>query len=138
MTHLKFYFCLIEIIMGLGNFFSKVGNGIKNFGLKAGSVIRNVAPKVLKIGGFVTNALPNVPGFIGTAAGVLNKGFNVANKVIDALPNSNFKHKLQDLSDKSQQKANEIHNKIEPTANKIKEYGDAGGKILNMATQNNK
>ena len=118
--------------MGLGNFFSKIGNGIKNFGLKAGTVIRNAAPKVLKVGGFVTNALSYVPGIIGQAAGFLNKGFNIANNVISALPESKFKGKLQDLSNKGQQKANEIHNKIEPTANKIGEYGESGKKILNM------
>ena len=80
--------------MRLGQFFSNIGNKVKNFGMRIGSSLMNIAPKAIKVGSFITGALSNLPGFIGTAAGYLNKGLSTAKNVINALPASGFKDKL--------------------------------------------
>ena len=116
--------------MRLGQAFANFGNKVKNFGLRVGSTLAHAAPKILKVGSFVTGALSHLPGAIGTAAGVIHKGFDAVNKVIDSLPNSRFKDKLQDLSDKAEHKTNEIHNKVTPYAETAKVIGDTGGKII--------
>ena len=87
--------------MRLGEIFSNIGNKVKNFGLRVGSTLSHIAKPVLKYGSFIANGLSHLPGFIGTAAGVAYKGLNAANRLINSLPNSSFKSKLQDLSDKA-------------------------------------
>ena len=116
--------------MRLGQAFANFGNKVKNFGLRVGSTLAHAAPKILKVGSFVTGALSHLPGAIGTAAGVIHKGFDAVNKVISSLPDSSFKNKLQDLSDKAEHKTNDIHNKITPYAETAKVIGDTGGKII--------
>ena len=121
--------------MRLGQMFSNFGNKVKNFGLRAGSTLMNIAPKALKIGGFVTNALSHLPGMIGTAAGFLNRGINAANQAISALPSSSFKDKLQDLADKSSHAVNTTVTKITPAAETAKVIGDNAGAALNAIKQ---
>ena len=123
------YFCLSEI-MRLGQAFANFGNKVKDFGLRVGSTLAKVAPKAIKVGSFVTGALSHLPGAIGTAAGLIHKGFNAVNNVIESLPDSSFKNKLQDLSDKAQNATDNIHNKISPYAETAKVIGDTGGKII--------
>ena len=118
--------------MGLGSFFSKVRDGFRNFNQKLKTGFQNIAPKVMKIGGFVTNLLSNLPGKLGKAAGLINNGFNFARKAINYLPNSDFKKKLLGLTDQGEQKVNYVRNKVNPYVDKLSQYGDAGGKILNM------
>ena len=125
----KIYFCLSQI-MRLGQMFSNFGNKVKNFGLRVGSTLAKVAPKVLKVGSFVTGALSHLPGAIGTAAGVINKGFNWVNNLISSLPDSRFKNKLQDLSDKAQKVTDNAREKISPYVETAKVMGDTGGKII--------
>ena len=115
--------------------FSNFANKVKNFGLKAGSTLMNIAPKALKIGGFVTSALSHLPGAIGTAAGFLNRGINAANNAIAALPASGFKDKLQSLADKTSNTINNTVTKITPAAETAKVIGDTGGKVLDAIKQ---
>ena len=110
--------------------FSNFGNKVKNFGLRIGSTLSNIAPKALKVGSFITGALSHLPGMIGSAAGVLYKGINAANKVINSLPNSNFKNKLQDLSEKTANTINSGVTKVTPAVKTAQVIGDTGGKII--------
>ena len=115
--------------------FSNFGNRVKNFGLKVGSTLMNIAPKALKVGGFVTNALSHLPGFIGTAAGFLNRGINAANRAISALPASGFKDKLQSIAEKTSTIVNNGVAKVTPAAETAKVIGDQAGAALNAIKQ---
>ena len=114
----------------LGSMFSNAFNRVKNFGLQVGSTLTKVAPKVINAGRFVTGALSHLPGTIGTAAGLIHKGLDYANKFISLLPSGSFKNKLQDLSDKGSNAVDTVHNKIKPAVETAKVIGDTGGKII--------
>ena len=117
--------------MRLGERFSNFANKVKNFGIRVGSGLAKVAPKVIKVGSFVSGALSHLPGVIGTAAGAIHKGLDVANRVIDSLPNSSFKNKLQDLSNKASTTTDKTVDKISPAVNTAKVIGDTAGQIIN-------
>ena len=119
----------------LGQMFSNFGNKVKNFGLKVGSTLMKVAPKALKVGGFITNALSHLPGFIGTAAGMINRGINAANNAISALPASGFKDKLQNLAEKTSTIVNSGVAKVTPAAQTAKVIGDQAGAALDAIKQ---
>ena len=116
--------------MRLGEIFSNIGNKVKNFGLRAGSTLAKVAPKVLKVGSFVAGGLSHLPGFIGNAAGLVYKGLNAANRLIGALPDSSFKDKLQDLSNKAATTTSNITPKIMNAAKSAVVIGDTAGKVI--------
>ena len=116
--------------MRLGQAFANFGNKVKNFGLRVGSTLAHAAPKIIKVGNFVTGALSHLPGAIGTAAGIIHKGFDAVNKVINTLPSSGFKDKLQDLSNKAEHAVDNAHNKVSPYAHTAQVIGDTGGKII--------
>ena len=116
--------------MRLGEIFSNIGNKVKNFGLRAGSTLAKVAPKVLKVGSFVAGGLSHLPGFIGNAAGLVYRGLNAANRLIGALPDSSFKNKLQDLSDKAASTTSNIQPKLMNAAKTAQVYGDTAGKVI--------
>ena len=125
------YFCQqLNIKMRLGERFANFANKVKTFGLKAGSTLMNVAPKVIKVGSFVSGALSHVPGFIGQAAGWVHRGLDAANRIIDTLPNSSFKNKLQDLSNKANDATNKTVDRITPAAQTAKVIGDTAGKVI--------
>ena len=126
----EFYKYIKSKVMRLGQFFSNIGNKVKNFGLKVGSTVSKIAPKIIKGGRFVSGILQNVPGIIGTAAGWINKGLNAANQFIDALPESNFKNKLQNLSGKANDIVDNTVNKVTPYADKAKLIGDTASKVI--------
>ena len=121
--------------MRLGQAFANFGNKVKNFGLKVGSTLSHVAPKAIKIGSFVAGALSRLPGTIGTAAGYLHRGLETANRFIDALPSSQFKSKLQDLSGKVNDAVNNYEPKINNAANSAKVFGDTAGQIIDKLKQ---
>ena len=125
-----FLLSIKQTSMRLGEKFASFGNKVKQFGLRAGSTLMNVAPKVLKVGSFVSGALSHVPGFIGTAAGYVHKGLDYANRIINSLPNSSFKDKLQDLSNKANDATNKTIDKVQPYAQTAKVIGDKSGKII--------
>ena len=121
--------------MRLGQAFANFGNKVKNFGLRVGSTLSHVAPKAIKIGSFVAGALSRLPGTIGTAAGYLHKGLDVANNIISALPSSQIKTKLQDLSGKVNDTVNHYEPKINNAANTAKVIGDTASQIINTVKQ---
>ena len=114
----------------LGQWVSNAFNRVKNFGMQVGSTLTKVAPKVINAGRFVTGALSRLPGTIGTAAGLIHKGLDYANKFISLLPSGTFKEKLQDLSDKGSNAVDYVHDKTKPYAETAKVIGDTGGKII--------
>ena len=116
--------------MRLGEFFSNIGNGLKNFGLRVGSTLSRIAPHALKVGSFIAGGLSHLPGLIGTAAGVIYKGLNAANRVIDSLPSSRFKDKLQDLSGKVSDTVANTQPKLMDAAKSAQVIGDTAGKVI--------
>ena len=116
--------------MRLGSLFSGFKDKVKQFGMRVGSTLAHVAPKVIKVGSFVSGALSHLPGLIGTAAGYVHKGLDWANKLIDSLPNSRFKDKLQDLSSKANDTVNVVEPKVQDAAQTAKVIGDTSGKII--------
>ena len=116
--------------MRLGERFASFGNRVKQFGIRVGSGLAKVAPKVIKVGSFISGALSHMPGFIGQAAGYVHKGLDAVNRVIDSLPNSSFKSKLQDLSDKTNNAVNVIKPKIDNAANTAAVIGNTAGKVI--------
>ena len=116
--------------MRLGQIFSNIGNTVKNYGLRIGSGLAKVAPKVLKYGSFIAGGLSHLPGFIGNAAGLVYKGLNAANRLIGSLPESKFKDKLQDLSDKAATTTSNIQPKLMNAAKTAQVYGDTAGKVI--------
>lgn len=116
--------------MRLGALFSNFGNKVKDFGLRVGSTLSHIAKPVLKYGSFLAGGLSHLPGFIGTAAGVAYKGLNAANRLINSLPDSNFKSKLQDLSDKASTTVSATQPKIMNAAKSAQVIGDTAGKVI--------
>ena len=116
--------------MRLGEWFSNIGNKVKNFGLRVGSTLSHIAKPVLNAGSFIAGGLSHLPGFIGTAAGIVHKGLNAANRLINSLPDSSFKSKLQDLSDKAASTTNNIAPKLTQAAKSAQVIGDTAGKVI--------
>ena len=118
----------------LGQMFANFGNRLKNFGLRVGSTLSHIAPKALHYGRMVANGLSNMPGLIGTAAGVVYKGLNAADRVINALPESGFKSKLKSLESKGEGVVNAAVNKANQYGQTAKVVGDSAGTILNAVS----
>ena len=70
-------------------------NKVKNVGSRIGSSFTKIAPKSLHYGKMISGGLSHLPGMIGTAAGYVHKGLDVASKTIDSLPESSLKNKLK-------------------------------------------
>jgi len=121
--------------MRLGQALSNFGNRLKTFGLKAGSTLSHVAPKIVKFGSVISGGLSHMPGIIGTAAGYVHKGLDAANKLINSLPESKFKDKLQSLSNNANNAVNTIQPKITNAAKTAQVVGDTAGKIINAVNQ---
>ena len=128
-------FVSIKLKMGLGSWFSNFKDKVKSFGMRVGSTLSRIAPKVLKVGSFIAGGLSNLPGFIGTAAGYAYKGLNAANRLIESLPNSSFKDKLQDLSNKASTTVTNITPKITDAAKSAQVIGDTAGKVIDTIKQ---
>ena len=116
--------------MRLGSIFSNFTNKVKDYGIRLGSGLAKVAPKILKVGSFIAGGLSHLPGFIGNAAGLVYKGLNAANRLIGSLPESKFKDKLQDLSDKAATTTTNITPKLTDAAKSAQVVGDTAGKII--------
>lgn len=111
--------------MGLKSFFKKVWHGVKKGALKVGKFIGKVAKPVVKVGKFISKGLSHLPGAIGTVAGVVNKGLNVADGVINSLPESKAKQKLQEVSNSVNGVANTTASKVADLAERAKKYSPA-------------
>jgi len=131
--HHYHYFCLmINIVMGrIGSFFNRLGNGIKNFGSRAIGGLSHIAPKIVKGASFISGVLSHLPGTLGTAAGIVHKGLDVAGKAISALPSSKFKNKLESLNGNVNAAVSKIEPKLNNAAHEARVIGDAAGKVIN-------
>ena len=116
--------------MGL---FKKIGNAFKKVGRKIWSGIKTagkwIGRKVVPVIHTVSGIAQHIPGIVGDIAEKIHKGTDIAKKVIDQLPSSKVKDKLSDMADKVDTSTSKVKQKIEPTAQKIAEYGKVPGKI---------
>ena len=115
--------------MGLGSFFRGAWDKVKKVGGKIGGAIKNGARVVGRIAKPVANIISGVSGFlagapgkIGQIAGVVRKGIDGARKLIDLLPDSKFKTKLEEGSDKADDIVNKGEKFVSHYADKGKEY----------------
>lgn len=111
----------------LGSIFSNLSNKVRNFGSKIGSTFTKIAPKALHYGKLIAGGLKNLPGLIGTAAGVVHKGLDYADRAINSLPDSAFKSKLKSLEKKS----DDVINKVESNATSFGKTAGAIGESAN-------
>lgn len=135
--------------MGIGSFFSKLGQGIRKVGGKIGNGIRNTIGfigKIAKPASHVISAigggLSKLPGTIGTIGNAIHKGFGIANKFLDLLPDSKVKEKLKEGSDsaeatfgKYEENVNDIGRKIGAYDKFVGAVGDGIGKLGDMANR---
>ena len=116
--------------MGL---FKKIGNAFKKVGRKIWGGIKSagkwIGRKVVPIIHTVSGIAQHIPGIVGDIAEKIHKGTDIAKKVIDQLPSSKVKDKLSDMAEKVDSNTSKVKQKIEPTAQKIAEYGKVPGKI---------
>lgn len=96
--------------MGLGEFFQGAWNKVRKVGGKIGGAIKGAVHTVGKITKPVMNIISGVSGFlqgapgkVGKIAGAVRKGVDTAKKLINLLPDSNFKKRLEEGSDKAEQ-----------------------------------
>jgi hypothetical protein len=116
--------------MRIGQFFNRIGQGIKNFGSRAIGGLSHIAPKIVKGTSFISGVLSHMPGALGTAAGAVHKGLDFASKAISALPSSKFKSKLEALNGKANDTVNKVEPKITNAAQTAKVIGDNTGKVI--------
>ena len=114
--------------MGLGSFFRGAWDKVKKVGGKIGGAVKGAVRVVGKIAKPVANVIHGVSGFmagapgkIGKVAGAIKKGMDTAKKFIDLLPDSKFKKRLEEGSDK----ANEIVGRGEKIARDVVDRGRA-------------
>ena len=122
--------------MRLGQLFSTLKNKVKNVGSRIGSSFTKIAPKALHYGKMISGGLSHLPGMIGTAAGYVHKGFDIASKTIDSLPESSLKNKLKKLHDNSTEMVKNAETKANNIGNTAKVIGDTAGKILDTIAPN--
>lgn len=122
--------------MRLGQLFSTLKNKVKNVGSRIGSSFTKIAPKALHYGKMISGGLSHLPGMIGTAAGYVHKGLDIASKTIDSLPESSLKNKLKKLHDNGTEMVKNTETKANNIGNTAKVIGDTAGKILDTIAPN--
>ena len=122
--------------MRLGQLFSTLKNKVKNVGSRIGSSFTKIAPKALHYGKMISGGLSHLPGMIGTAAGYVHKGLDVASKTIDSLPESSLKNKSKKLHDNGAEMVKNAETKANNIGNTAKVIGDTAGKILDTIAPN--
>ena len=122
--------------MRLAQLFSTLKNKVKNVGSRIGSSFTKIAPKALHYGKMISGGLSHLPGMIGTAAGYVHKGLDVASKTIDSLPESSLKNKLKKLHDNGTEMVKNAETKANNIGNTAKVIGDTAGKILDTIAPN--
>ena len=109
--------------MGL---FSKVGGGIKRVLQRTGSIvkegIKRAAPVVLNLAQKGTSLLSHAPGMIGTVAGLANKGINMVKGVVDNIPNSAARDKINSVLNQGQSAVNRGEDKAKQITSTITKH----------------
>ena len=108
--------------MGIKNFFKKIGRGVK----KAAVVVGKVAKPILN----VMSVLPGKLGLIGKAG---SAAAEVVKGVVDRIPNQQAKDKLNEVIDKGKQAVDNVQEKAQNVANKVKPWADAGLSLYNKS-----
>lgn len=136
--------------MGLGAFFRGAWDKVKKVGGKIGGAVKGAARVVGRIAKPVANVisgvsgfLANAPGKVGKVAGAIRKGIDTAKKFIDLLPDSKFKKKLEEGSDKADEIVRrgegivggiaERGREYTPFLDKVGEAVQRGGEALNKS-----
>ena len=107
--------------------FTKIGGAVKRVAQRAGSVIKSgvkkVAPIIHNIAEKGTSLLSNMPGMIGTAAAIANKGLGTARDLVSQIPNekardamNNVINRGSNIVDRGQNTATNITNRVSGTA----------------------
>ena len=90
--------------------FSKIVGGMKRIAQRTGSIvkegIKRAAPVVLNLAQKGTSLLQHAPEMIGTEAGLANKGINMVKGVVDRIPNSAARDKINNVLNQGQSAVN--------------------------------
>ena len=106
--------------------FSKVGGGIKRVLQRTGSIIKEgvkrAAPVVLNLAQKGTSLLQHAPGMIGTVAGIANKGLNMVKGVVDNIPNSAARDKINSVLNQGQSVVNRGEDKAKQITSTVTKH----------------
>ena len=113
----------------LGSLIRNGANLIKNIVVPG---IKRLAPKIIDGGRRLFNHFNRLPQYINDAKDMYNNGKRIVDNVINTLPDSRVKDKLQDVSNKVDENVQRYTPKIDNAANNARDWGNAGNNILNI------
>ena len=115
--------------------FGKIASAVKRVATKAGGMIKagakKVLPVVMNIAEKGTNLLSNLPGTIGTVAGLANKGLNTVRNVISSIPNEKARNALTNVVNRRQ----DVVNSGQTTATNISNRAQGLNPMLNQVSK---
>ena len=113
----------------LGSLFKNGVNLIKKFVVPG---VQRLVPKIVDGGRKIFLHLSRLPQYINDAKDMYNNGKRIVDNVINTLPDSRVKDKLQDVSNKVDENVQRYTPKIDNAANNARDWGNAGNNILNI------
>ena len=113
----------------LGSLIRNGANLIKNIVVPG---IKRLAPKIIDGGRRLFNHFNRLPQYINDAKDMYNNGKRIVDNVINTLPDSRVKDKLQDVSNKVDENVQRYTPTINNVANNARDWGNAGNNILNL------
>ena len=117
--------------MGIKNFFKKIGRGIKKVAGKVWGGVKKAAVVVGKVAKPVLNVMSVLPGKLGLIGKAGSAAAEVVKGVVDRIPNQQAKDKLNEVIDKGKQAVDNVQEKAQNVANKVKPWADAGLSLYN-------
>ena len=117
--------------MSIKDFFKKVGRGIKKVAGKVWGGVKKGAAVVGKIAKPILNVMSVLPGKLGLIGKVGGAAANVVKDVVDRIPNQQAKDKLNEVIDKGKQAVDNVQQKAQTIADKVKPWADAGLSFYN-------
>ena len=124
--------------MGIKDFFKKVGRGIKSVagkvwgGIKKGAqFVGKVAKPIINIAKPVLNTLSMLPGKLGMIGKIGSAGAEVAKNIVDRIPNEDARNKLNSVIDRGKEAVDNVQNKAQGVAGKVKPWADMGLGLIN-------
>jgi hypothetical protein len=124
--------------MGIKDFFKKVGRGIKNVagkvwgGIKKGAqFVGKVAKPIINIAKPVLNTLSMLPGKLGMIGKIGSAGAEFAKNIVDRIPNEDARNKLNNVIDRGKEAVDNVQNKAQGVAGKVKPWADMGLGLIN-------
>ena len=117
--------------MSIKNFFKKIGRGIKKAAGKVWGGVKKAAGFVGKVTKPILNVMSVLPGTLGLIGKVGSAAANVVKDVVDRIPNQQAKDKLNEVIDKGKQAVDNVQEKAQTVANKVKPWADAGLSFYN-------